>query len=484
MTSQYRDPDAVLRHGIRDEAARAPQAGPVIDTVLETVRRAGTELYQAGSYDRDTGVRRLRSWLAPVLVAAVTVLAVGAAVVIVRDRQNNRGGTTAPPGTSTSPAPGPSASPTGGTSSPRPSGSSTASGSPTTGTALPPVGGPVPAGFLVADLSFVGRDYGFALGTTASCGTPPCTSLVRTTDGGAHWVGLPAPVAPTDLSDGVQHVRFASPMVGYAYGPNALWMTTDGARTWRRLSGGAYGLEIAGDGVVRLIGSPAGCLPGCRWTLERATVGSTSWAELPAATSGLPQYGAGLTRSGPVVVAAFYGHVAGGAQSAGTTLLISSDGGASWRRRGEPCTPRQSSGTAEQDTRAVTVAPDRSISVLCVPRGSGGIASVQTSTDGGTSFSARHDSLGQAYPTAVGAASARTVFAASDSLYRSTDDGAHWSRSSAAISQPSFIGFQTSETGRVIDSFGSSQQGSALPLGHSIYTTTDAGASWSVHTFR
>ena len=46
-----------------------------------------------------------------------------------------------------------------------------------------PVGGPVPAGFRAVDLTWVSTDQGWALGT-APCAQAPCTSIVRTLDGG------------------------------------------------------------------------------------------------------------------------------------------------------------------------------------------------------------------------------------------------------------------------------------------------------------
>jgi hypothetical protein len=45
----------------------------------------------------------------------------------------------------------------------------------------------------VHDLTFVSDDQGWALGT-APCSSNPCTSLVRTSDGGRSWVGIRPPV--------------------------------------------------------------------------------------------------------------------------------------------------------------------------------------------------------------------------------------------------------------------------------------------------
>ena len=41
----------------------------------------------------------------------------------------------------------------------------------------------------------------------------------------------------------VQHIRFATDQIGYAFGPHALLMTTDGGLDWTPQSGGADALE-------------------------------------------------------------------------------------------------------------------------------------------------------------------------------------------------------------------------------------------------
>ena len=115
----------------------------------------------------------------------------------------------------------------------------------------------MPAGFSGYDLTWVSNDDGWALGT-APCGNPPCTSILRTTDGGRSWVGIPAPRAFLTESDTcasacdqISHLRFANPLVGYAYGPNSLYLTTDGGASWHKQPGYAYGLEVvAGIGAA------------------------------------------------------------------------------------------------------------------------------------------------------------------------------------------------------------------------------------------
>ena len=62
-----------------------------------------------------------------------------------------------------------------------------------------PPGGPVPAGFEPQSVTFVSASEGWVLGT-APCAAKPCTSVVRTLNGGRTWQGIPAPVAALSSS--------------------------------------------------------------------------------------------------------------------------------------------------------------------------------------------------------------------------------------------------------------------------------------------
>jgi len=50
-------------------------------------------------------------------------------------------------------------------------------------------GGPVPTGFVAWSVTFVSDRQAYALGD-APCHRPPCTSVVRTLDGGRSWRGV------------------------------------------------------------------------------------------------------------------------------------------------------------------------------------------------------------------------------------------------------------------------------------------------------
>src|SRR6266496_4998063 len=100
---------------------------------------------------------------------------------------------------------------------------------------MQPPGGPVPAGFRAASVTFVSTREAFVLGT-APCRHTPCTSISRTLDRGVSWRGLPAPGVPlsepnASTGPAVWGIRFATPGHGFVFG-NGLWVTTDGGEHW------------------------------------------------------------------------------------------------------------------------------------------------------------------------------------------------------------------------------------------------------------
>ena len=201
-----------------------------------------------------------------------------------------------------------------------------------TATAVPagttqPSGGPVPAGFRAASVTFVSTLEAFVLGT-APCQHAPCTSIVRTRDRGASWRGLPAPVVPLSepgsSGPGVWGIRFATPEHGFVFG-NGLWVTSDGGEHWSAAAypgGSIVSLEIIDRQVLAV-------------TMRSGKAGHASWALLRR-----PLAGGAWTRI--VTQASAIGSIATQAREAavidGTSVLVTGDGGVTITRHPLPCT--------------------------------------------------------------------------------------------------------------------------------------------------
>ena len=189
-----------------------------------------------------SAVGRVRA-VAPVVVLAVVLVGLtGACGAGPRPAEGAAGPTAQVPGTRTTLAGQPSPSSSSAPRTARPLRSA-------------PAGGPVPAGFRAWSVTFVSDREAYLLGD-APCRRPPCTSVVRTLDGGRSWRGVPAPRAllPADPEflapsspDTVRDIRFATGQDGYAFGAG-LWTTHDGARSWRRLTSLGAVVDLATDG--------------------------------------------------------------------------------------------------------------------------------------------------------------------------------------------------------------------------------------------
>ena len=155
--------------------------------------------------------------------------------------------------------------------------------------AAAPPGGPVPRGFLPASVTFVSARDGWVLGTTKTCAHAPCTSVLRTTNGGRSWAGIPAPkfrLASLGTSQGLQRLRFATRRDGFAYG-SQLWVTHNGGSSWhrvRQVPGLISDLETAGGAAYAVTTTGT----AQRQTVYESPVGRDAWHRVSglAVTSG------------------------------------------------------------------------------------------------------------------------------------------------------------------------------------------------------
>jgi len=373
----------------------------------------------------------------------------------------------------------------------RPSGPTTA----TTPLSFSTTEAPSLADAFLRDLSWVSATEGWAL-VAQPCTAGACARLAQTTDGGRSWQALHNP--PTQLQEGaadcstvacVRGVRFATPEVGYLFGP-ALLMTTDGGRSWQAQPGlQTETLTVANDAVYRVAYQHGGCPGPCQPILQEAAVGSATWHTLIGQLTYPDRSGtAQIVASGSDLLVALYGSQAG-PMPATADLYRSTDGGAAWARETDPCSARGAAlTTQEEDLIALASAPGGFFAGLCTPHAGTGGDFVVTSADGGGSWQS-----GGTLPAVEGlglvAAASPTTLAVSTGpmsgsgpftaeLFVSTDGGLHWTTAATDHHElvpqagPSgWLGFETAQVGRWVSG------------PRAIWTTHDGGRSWTRMAF-
>jgi hypothetical protein len=306
--------------------------------------------------------------------------------------------------------------------------------------------GPVPAGFSPGSFSAISELRWWLLGT-APCSSPPCTSIVRTDDGGRTFAGIPAP-----RTTQVSQLRFADARNGFAFGP-ALWVTHDAGAHWHQigLAGQVAALEPGGGYVYAIY------LLNGRGVLMRSPVSTDHWVTLQAAGDAL----GGLWVYGRDVLLE--------AGTAGRQLLmISHDGGATFASHAVP--------------PSVACRFEEKPPAIWAECATGMMSGVWRSTDGGAGFAGvGGDAARSGGPLApnsavFGAASATTAVYGFQTLYRTTDGGARW----APVTAPRgvrwiYLGFTDATHGAAIAQFASASR---------LYYTTDGGASYHPVTVR
>jgi hypothetical protein len=301
--------------------------------------------------------------------------------------------------------------------------------------------GPVPAGFGAESFTAISADTWWLLGS-APCSTPPCTSIVRTDNGGHSFVGTPAP-----RTTKVSQLRFANAADGFAY-DSQLWVTHDAGATWHQVRLGGAVIELAtADGfayvIVRYGHKGAG-------RLERAPLGSDTWATLAGAASAY----AGLWAHGHDVLVG---------SDAGAALAVSHNAGVSFSQvsspsKGLPCDFEEPAG-----------------GVVWAHCATGTESATWRSTSSGTGFHAVH---GPSLPNSAlfAAASSTTAVLGANGLYRTTDAGARYAPVTGIgeVTAWQYLGFTDATHGVAIGYVGSTPTAS----GERLYITNDGGASY------
>ena len=263
---------------------------------------------------------------------------------------------------------GGAASPSSGPTSASPTSASPVASTPGSVSPTPaqPSGGPVPAAFKAASVTFVSTQEAFVLGTAPSSGT----CILRTLDRGQTWVALSAPSAPlgrpgSSSAQTVWGTRFASAAHGFVFGVG-LWETTDGGRHWTSdsaPSGSIISLATI-DGQVLALTAKGSLLrrplAGGSWS----TVASVKPVDLMNPTDLIS------TQAGTAAVLD------------GKSVLLTSDGGLTVTQRATPSTPQG----VTPSSVAVTSADG--LALLCLGQGYTGHTDkrVYVSADGGATW--------------------------------------------------------------------------------------------------
>ena len=462
------DFDRDLRSVLHDLAA-----DPAPDRLVERVASIPSRTPAAAP-------RRSLTRLATALAAAAVLVLVAGAVIATR------------PGGSSTIAPAAGASPT-------PSHPASSSSAPSTSespvASVVPAGGLVPAGFQAVSVTFASPDQGWVLGTT-TCSAPPCTAILRTSDGGRTWAGIPAPSTPIShepvqpgTSPGVSAVRFADPLDGWAFGPD-LWATHDGGATWHRvtipgLSSGAVIVALeASAGTVHAVAFETAAQVAVR--IASSPVGTDAWTLSPTQV----QIGAGPVPQAQLVLSGSAGWlvqvdrtVVGGAR------LVNG----AWVAWTPPCATVMGPAVLAASSPTELVAACDGGIWGTPPDAQQQGEHLYVSHDGGTTFAQTGTTVPLDGPAAVASPAAGQVLVAgtttqgSSEIVGSFDGGQTWQTvlqsgqpgSQAAIF--TYLGFTTSTQGVAL-----TESGSGTGNGQNVYTlymTRDGGRTWSAVSF-
>ncbi len=353
---------------------------------------------------------------------------------------------------------------------------------PATSSAAPPAAPPAkakPVGAL--SVSFVSPSTGWLL-AQPQCPDQayPCKATVlmrKTVNGGRSWFAVPGPPAPlSDMSqssppaDGVGQILFTSTRDGWAYGP-ALWQTTDGGATWRRLRvpGQVSGFAVSDGRMLAIIG---GCdsAGNCAFRGYAAAAGTDDWRPLPGtAMTGAGIGGPQLAVSGPV------GYLLETTREVGRPALLTGPvtGSARWRPLPVPC-PHAWSGAI------AAVGGWLFLGCGSEPGAGNQLKTAYLSRDGGRTW---HQVASPPFGGYLGGASMSrggTIFLSGSrmDIYISRDRGASWHESPSLASAAGQANAGLSLAGTTVtDSFGVAVQEGVYT--QQVWLTRDGGRQWT-----
>lgn len=334
------------------------------------------------------------------------------------------------------------------------------------------------------DVSFVTPAGGWAVTVNW---TGQMVQVSRTSDGGHTW-SSPLRVAPLTLSadGGAPHfgVRFADESQGWVYG-DGIYASSDAGRTWIDTGVRSHVFDVApgGDSFWAMTGCDVSTSATCAPVLLWWDKGAQTWRPAPHQPPVVSSRTVHLIRVG--AARAFIAEITErGVGLAGTRLIATDDGGATWRLLPNPC------GVGFGGFPLAT-ADGVHVWVVCASEPGAGeqLKDVYTTSDGGNTWVLRAETdlqghRGQisvsGYVGLLALASSDTGFLtmARSDIYRSTDGGVTWVRAGLGLGEGFFpaLWFVDATHGWV-SAWGNTGATEGKVV---LYRTVDAGASWTL----
>jgi photosystem II stability/assembly factor-like uncharacterized protein/predicted small lipoprotein YifL len=273
----------------------------------------------------------------------------------------------------------------------------------------------VPAGFKAASVTFVSLDEAFVLGTAPGRGAV----MLHTLDRGRTWTSLAAPAVglgspQTGAAARVWGTRFATPSHGFVFG-KGLWETTDGGAHWARAaapSGAILSLATIDGRVLALVQKSSSSPTDL---LVRRPLGGGPWVTIHGITS--------LGGTDPTDLISTQAGTAAVLNGGG--VLVTKDGGLSWRAWAVPSTSILS-------PSAVAATSAGSLALLDAGNGAAGSMQklVYTSANGGATWTKAGAPGLEGDPVTIAGGSPATLLVGAASgaslIFRSSDGGRAW----------------------------------------------------------
>jgi photosystem II stability/assembly factor-like uncharacterized protein len=186
------------------------------------------------------------------------------------------------------------------------------------------------------------------------------------------------------------------------------------------------------------------------------------WSTLQAAGAPVDAASVALARAGSQV------YVLAEQHAATSTLAAFTDRSGAWQTQGEPCSTTAAGASGNYASIAVAAGSAARVAVLCRSLDGGTPERVALSTDAGAHFVSTRGALPAQGPELLAANPGSVLLVGgATGVFRSADGGASWQRA-PQLGGVSFLGFESASVARAVSADGST-----------VWTTTDAGSSWT-----